>query len=172
MSEAQRSALNALLFRTGDQSRDIVLVLATNRPGDLDSAITDRIDEVIEFPLPGEEERCKLLKLYLNKYLSGEGENEGESKWSHLFKKKSQKIAVKDVSEDVIREAAEKTEGFSGREIAKLMASVQATVYGRPDCVLDSQLFKEIVDYKVAEHHQRVKLAAGGGEPNKLQNQS
>lgn len=163
MSEAQRSALNALLFRTGDQSRDIVLVLATNRPGDLDSAITDRIDEVIEFPLPGEEERFKLLNLYLSTYLYNEGESETSS--LSLFKKQAQKIIVKDVSEDVIREAAKKTEGFSGREIAKLMASVQAAVYGRPDCVLDSQLFGEIVDYKVAEHHQRLKLAAEGGPP-------
>ncbi|XP_024184095.1 ATPase family AAA domain-containing protein 3C [Rosa chinensis] len=161
MSESQRSALNALLFRTGDQSRDIVLVLATNRPGDLDSAITDRIDEVIEFPLPGEEERFKLLKLYLNKYLSGE---ENTSKWGFLYKKQPQKITMKDLSNDVIREAARKTEGFSGREIAKLMAGVQAAVYGRPDCVLDSQLFEEIVDYKVAEHHQRIKLAAEGGD--------
>ena len=166
MSEAQRSALNALLFRTGDQSRDIVLVLATNRPGDLDSAITDRIDEVIEFPLPGEEERFKLLKLYLNKYISGEGSDNGSStKFGHLFKKKPQKITVKDLSDDLIREAAKKTEGFSGREIAKLVAGVQAAVYGRPDCVLDSQLFWEIVDYKVAEHHQRIKLAAEGGQP-------
>ncbi|KDP34401.1 hypothetical protein JCGZ_12805 [Jatropha curcas] len=163
MSEAQRSALNALLFRTGDQSRDIVLVLATNRPGDLDSAVTDRIDEVIEFPLPGEEERFKLLNLYLSKYLSHEAEN--GSSWSSMFKKQPQKITIKDVSEDVIREAAKKTEGFSGREIAKLMASVQAAVYGRPDCVLDSQLFREVVDYKVAEHHQRLKLAAEGSQP-------
>lgn len=163
MSEAQRSALNALLFRTGDQSRDVVLVLATNRPGDLDSAITDRIDEVIEFPLPREEERFKLLKLYLNKYLSGE-DNNSESKWGSLFKKSTQKITMKDLSDDVIREAAKKTEGFSGREIAKLMASVQAAVYGRPDCVLDSELFKEIVDYKVAEHQQRIKLASEGGQ--------
>ncbi|KAK6237454.1 hypothetical protein QUC31_002923 [Theobroma cacao] len=164
MSEAQRSALNALLFRTGDQSRDIVLVLATNRPGDLDSAITDRIDEVIEFPLPGEEERFKLLKLYLNKYLSDE--SDGTSKWGALFNKKPQKITIKDLSEDEIREAAKKIEGFSGREIAKLVASIQAAVYGRPDCVLDSQMFKEIVDYKVAEHQQRIKLAAEGGLPS------
>ncbi|GAB4849146.1 hypothetical protein Ancab_003954 [Ancistrocladus abbreviatus] len=162
MSEAQRSALNALLFRTGDQSRDIVLVLATNRPGDLDSAVTDRIDEVIEFPLPGEEERYKLLKLYLNKYLCGQSDS--ASKWG-LFQKQQQKITLKDISEDVIREAARKTEGFSGREIAKLMASVQAAVYARPDCVLDSQLFMEVVDYKVSEHHQRLKLAAEGGQP-------
>ncbi|KAK6150887.1 hypothetical protein DH2020_015819 [Rehmannia glutinosa] len=146
-------------LRTGDQSRDVVLVLATNRPGDLDSAVTDRIDEVIEFPLPQEAERYKLLKLYLTKYLCGEGD--GESKWGRSFvKKKSQKITIKDISDDILREAARKTEGFSGREIAKLMASVQAAVYGRPDCVLDSNLFKEIVDYKVVEHHQRIKLAA------------
>ncbi|KAJ9703472.1 hypothetical protein PVL29_005008 [Vitis rotundifolia] len=163
MSEAQRSALNALLFRTGDQSREVVLVLATNRPGDLDSAVTDRIDEVIEFPLPGEEERFKMLKLYLDKYLSDEGQS--TSKWNPLSKSKPQKVTIKDVSEDVIREAARKTEGFSGREIAKLMAGVQAAVYGRPDCVLDSQLFMEIVDYKVAEHDQRLKLAAEGGHP-------
>ncbi|GFY86396.1 AAA-type ATPase family protein [Actinidia rufa] len=122
-------------FLCEDQSRDTVLVLATNRPSDLDSAITDRIDEVIEFPLPQEEERFKLLKLYLSKYFSGEDEK-----------------------------AAQKIEGFSSREIAKLMAGVQAAVYGRPDCVLDSELFKEIVDYKVAEHQQRIKLASEGSQ--------
>ncbi|OWM74607.1 ATPase family AAA domain-containing protein 3-like [Punica granatum] len=167
MSESQRSALNALLFRTGDQSRDIVLVLATNRPGDLDKAVTDRIDEVIEFPLPREEERFKLLKLYLNKYISREGNEEEEPRWASLFKKQPEKIMLKDVSDEVIREAAKKTEGFSGREIAKLMASVQAAIYGSPDCVLDSQLFNEVVDYKVREHQQRIKLAAEGGQtPN------
>lgn len=162
MSEAQRSALNALLFRTGDQSRDIVLVLATNRPGDLDSAVTDRIDEVIEFPLPGEEERFKLLKLYLNKYLS---EDNGSSS---IFRKQTQQIIMKDISDDVLREAAKKTEGFSGREIAKLASGIRAAVYGRPDCTLDSQLFREIVDYKVGEHHQRIKLAAEGGLPDNI----
>ncbi|CAF2088388.1 unnamed protein product [Brassica napus] len=168
MSEAQRSALNALLFRTGDQSRDIVLILATNRPGDLDSAVTDMIDEVIEFPLPGEDERFKLLKLYLNKYLTGEdqkGDKDTKTKWSHLFKKQSQKITVEgDLTDQVIREAAKKTEGFSGREITKLVAGVQAAVYGRPDCVLDARLFEEIVDYKIQEHHQRARLATEGGQ--------
>ncbi len=33
MSEGLRGALNAILFRTGDQSRDFAVVLATNRPG-------------------------------------------------------------------------------------------------------------------------------------------
>lgn len=164
MSEAQRSALNALLFRTGDQSRDIVLVLATNRPGDLDAAITDRIDEVLEFPLPGVEERHELLKLYLNKYISRKDDKQS-SKWKSFFRKDQQAITVKeDMSEDIFREAAQKCDGFSGREIAKLMASVQASVYGRHDCVLDAHLFQEIVEYKVAEHHQRIKLATEGSK--------
>ena len=160
MSEAQRSALNALLFRTGDQSKDIVLALATNRPGDLDSAVADRIDEVLEFPLPGEEERFKLLKLYLRKYIAEAGERE-PGLFSQFFKKQQKKIEIKGVTDDLIKEAAAKTEGFSGREIAKLMASVQAAVYGSEDCVLDATLFREVVDYKVAEHQQRKKLAEG-----------
>ena len=158
MSEAQRSALNALLFRTGDQSRDIVLVLATNRPGDLDAAITDRIDEVIEFPLPGEEERFQLLKLYLKNYMLKEDDK--RSSWGSLLNKQAQKIHVRDITDDLLRDAARKIDGFSGREIAKLMASVQAAVYGSPDCILNPQLFSEVVDYKIAEHHQRVKLAS------------
>ncbi|XP_057535358.1 uncharacterized protein LOC130813536 [Amaranthus tricolor] len=158
MSEAQRSALNALLFRTGDQSKDIVLALATNRPGDLDSAVADRIDEVLEFPLPGEEERYKLVKLYLDKYIAQAGKRK-PGLFSHLFKKEQQKIEMKGLTDDLFREVAAKTEGFSGREIAKLMASVQAAVYGSENCILDAQLFREVVDYKVAEHQQRRKLA-------------
>ncbi|GAB4858176.1 hypothetical protein Ancab_009573 [Ancistrocladus abbreviatus] len=162
MSEAQRSALNALLFRTGDQSKDIVLALATNRPGDLDSAVADRIDEVLEFPLPGEEERFKLLKLYLDKYIAQAGTRKSGllPRW---FQKQQQKIQIKGLTDDILREAAAKTDGFSGREIAKLMASVQAAVYGSENCVLDPQLFRDVVDYKVAEHQQRRKLAAADG---------
>ncbi|KAM7463565.1 hypothetical protein LguiA_031686 [Lonicera macranthoides] len=159
MSEAQRSALNALLFRTGDQSKDIVLALATNRPGDLDSAVSDRIDETLEFPLPGEDERFKLLKLYLDKYIAQVGvKNPGL--FSRLFYKQQQKIEIKGVTDNIVREAAAKSVGFSGREIAKLMASVQAAVYGSKNCVLELGLFREVVDFKVAEHMQRRKLGS------------
>ncbi|KAF3536219.1 hypothetical protein F2Q69_00018920 [Brassica cretica] len=158
MSEAQRSALNALLFRTGDQSKDIVLALATNRPGDLDSAVADRVDETLEFPLPGEEERFKLLNLYLDKYITKTNLKKPGLLQS-LFKKDHMKIEVKGVTEDLLKEAAAKTKGFSGREIAKLMASVQAAVYGSAECLLDANLFREVIDYKVAEHQQRKKLA-------------
>ncbi|KAF2560982.1 hypothetical protein F2Q70_00014410, partial [Brassica cretica] len=166
MSEAQRSALNALLFRTGDQSKDIVLALATNRPGDLDSAVADRVDETLEFPLPGEEERFKLLNLYLDKYITKTNLKKPGLLQS-LFKKDHMKIEVKGVTEDLLKEAAAKTKGFSGREIAKLMASVQAAVYGSAECLLDANLFREVIDYKVAEHQQRKKLAGTDDTGNK-----
>jgi hypothetical protein len=48
----QRNALNALLYRTGEASKNFMLVLATNRPDDLDSAVVDRVDEAMHFDLP------------------------------------------------------------------------------------------------------------------------
>lgn len=51
MSEGQRSAHNAL-------------AVATNCGVDFDLGVADEIDEVLEFPLPGQEECLKLLKLY------------------------------------------------------------------------------------------------------------
>lgn len=67
-----------MLFRTGDQSKDFVLVLATNRPADLDPAVLDRMDEALEFPLPGPEERLHILQIYLDRYIAKAGTSEGE----------------------------------------------------------------------------------------------
>jgi len=47
-----------------------MLILATNRPGDLDSAVVDRIDEAVEFGLPGQLERRRLVNLYYDKYIT------------------------------------------------------------------------------------------------------
>lgn len=46
-----------LRLPAGEQSRDFCVVLATNRPSDLDPAVIDRTDEAIEFGLPGRDER-------------------------------------------------------------------------------------------------------------------
>jgi len=35
--------------------------LASNRPEDLDDAVLDRMDELVEFPLPGVGERATIL---------------------------------------------------------------------------------------------------------------
>ena len=56
ISEDRRNALNALLAQTGTQSTSFMMVLATNRPQDLDDAVMDRMDDAINFPLPSKEQ--------------------------------------------------------------------------------------------------------------------
>lgn len=46
------------------------------------------------------------------------------------------------VNKQLLEQAAAKMEGFSGREIAKFMASVQAAVYGSAQTVLTPEIFK------------------------------
>ncbi|KAI5633143.1 ATPase family associated with various cellular activities (AAA) domain-containing protein [Phthorimaea operculella] len=69
ISEDLRAALNAFLYRTSDQSSRIMLVLASNTPQQFDSAINDRLDKMIEFGLPGLEERERLIRLYFDKFV-------------------------------------------------------------------------------------------------------
>lgn len=38
-------------------------------PGDLDDAVLDRMDEALEFGLPHDGERKKMLDLYLDKWV-------------------------------------------------------------------------------------------------------
>lgn len=69
ISEDLRSALNAFLYRTSEQNSKFMLVLASNTPEQFDYAINDRLDEVIEFVLPGLEERERLVRLYFDKFV-------------------------------------------------------------------------------------------------------
>ena len=178
--EALRGALNATLFRTGDQSRDFCLVLATNRPSDLDPAVLDRVDEALLFPLPGAKERKQILNLYLDRYISHAADAEGEAsgvasaprplvlRVRDFFRGKGRgsrdAIRVEGISEADVEAAARKTEGFSGRELAKLVASAQAAAYGTPDATLRRELFNAVIDAKVEEHKARARFVDEGAE--------
>lgn len=164
MSENLRSSLNALLARTGSQTKDFVMVLASNRPSDLDSAVLDRVDEVIEFPLPGFEERERMIKMYLEKYIYEAGASEGG-----MFRKSvAQPLEVEGIDEEVIANAATETEGFSGREIAKMLVSLQSAGYGSKEGKVTRRMFEEIVKEKVEEHHARI-LMKDGTSPEKIE---
>jgi ATP-dependent 26S proteasome regulatory subunit len=65
----EESLLNHLLNEMDGLREDAMLlfVLTTNRPEDLEAALASRpgrIDQAIEFPLPDDEGRLKLIKLY------------------------------------------------------------------------------------------------------------
>jgi ATPase family AAA domain-containing protein 3A/B len=46
-----------------------MLVLASNQPEQFDYAINDRVDEMVNFGLPGVEERKRMIYHYFDKYL-------------------------------------------------------------------------------------------------------
>jgi ATP-dependent 26S proteasome regulatory subunit len=49
------------------EDADVIFILTTNRPDQLEPALASRpgrIDQAIEFPLPDEQGRSKLVKLY------------------------------------------------------------------------------------------------------------
>ena len=69
ISEDVRNALNAFFYRTGTETDKFMMVYASNKPSQFDGAITDRIDEMVEFGLPGAEERKNMINMYIDKYL-------------------------------------------------------------------------------------------------------
>jgi ATPase family AAA domain-containing protein 3A/B len=134
ISEDQRNALNAFLYRTGTESDKFMMVYATNKPSQFDSAITDRTDAMVEFALPSGEERLKMINMYMKKYLS-----EPPSTWS-------KKVAVDEaITEVEIANVAKQTEGWSGREISKLAIAWQSAAYGTDGAKLSLETYKDVV---------------------------
>lgn len=155
LSEAQRNALNALLYRTGTASKKFMMVVATNRPADLDSAITDRVDESLWFTLPTQVEREALVRQYFKEYILDAGKDAGQGLLAGLAKRAARIDVDKDVTDEYLVDIARRTEGMSGRAISKLLLSVQGEVYGRQAPVLNRDLMEETIQYKLNEFAQR-----------------
>ncbi|XP_054272965.1 ATPase family AAA domain-containing protein 3A homolog [Macrosteles quadrilineatus] len=145
ISEDLRATLNAFLYRTGEQSQKFMLVLASNTPEQFDWAVNDRLDEMVEFNLPGLEERERLMRLYFDKFvlqpaLEGKGRLKVEQFDYSAF----------------CSEMAKLTEGMSGREIAKLGVSWQAAAYASEDGVLTEKMARDRTYDSVKQHQQKV----------------
>mmetsp|Transcript_51914 Transcript_51914/g.78842 ORF Transcript_51914/g.78842 Transcript_51914/m.78842 type:complete len:576 (-) Transcript_51914:16-1743(-) len=137
ISEDQRNALNAFLFRTGTESNNFMMVYASNQPNQFDPAIMDRIDEMVEFGIPGEEERRSMIAMYIDKYLLK------PPTWA-------KKVITEDIGPTEIEEVVKQTEGFSGRAISKLAIAWQAAAYGTEGAILDRATF-----FKTVEQHKK-----------------
>jgi ATPase family AAA domain-containing protein 3A/B len=129
LSEDQRNALNAFLFRTGTESDQFMMVYASNQPAQFDEAVLDRIDEMVSFDLPGPNERRKMIAYYIDKYLLNP-----PSTWTR-------KVETVDIGDAEIERVVQETEGFSGRAISKLAIAWQAAAYGTENAILDQESF-------------------------------
>lgn len=138
-----------------------MMVLATNRPGDLDRALVDRVDESLVFDLPDLEARRRLVKQYFSQYITRAGADAKRGPLGLFGTRPSAHIKVEAVGDEALEDIAMRTEGFSGREISKLFASVQADVYGRgAPAVLTKAILQEVVATKIKEHHEKDSFSA------------
>jgi len=138
MSEHMRNVLSAFLHHTGTESEKFCCVLATNVRDILDKAVLDRVDEQFEFPIPALEERRRMLSMFMDEYI-------------HTPTKKGRKIAVDpEIDGAYIDHLARQTEGFSGRQLAKLVISMQAAVFGSGTNTLTKGLADTCLSWKIA----------------------
>jgi ATPase family AAA domain-containing protein 3A/B len=144
MSEEMRTALNAFLYRTGEQSRKVMIVLASNTPEQLDFAVNDRIDEMVHFTLPGVDERERLVRLYFDEFIL------------QLVDKGSSRLKLAEF--DFIKTCSEVSticKGMSGREIAKLASSWQASGFASEDGILTKEMMMDRARDAAKQHQQK-----------------
>ncbi|XP_014001195.1 ATPase family AAA domain-containing protein 3 [Salmo salar] len=154
ISEDLRSTLNAFLYRTGEQSNKFMLVLASNQPEQFDWAINDRIDEIVNFALPGLEERERLVRLYFDRFVLEPA----------TLGRQRMKLAQFDYGQKCSNIAI-RAEGMSGREISKLGVAWQAAAYSSEDGVLTEAMIDARVDDALHQHAQKMDwLHMEGGE--------
>ncbi|XP_019691560.2 ATPase family AAA domain-containing protein 3 isoform X2 [Felis catus] len=155
ISEDLRATLNAFLHRTGQHSSKFMLVLASNQPEQFDWAVNDRIDEMVRFDLPRQEERERLVRMYFDKYVLKPA-TEGKQRL---------KLAQFDYGKKC-SEIAHLTEGMSGREISQLAVAWQAMAYASEDGVLTEAMVDARVQDAIQQHQQKMQwLKAEGARP-------
>ena len=150
ISENLRNAINAFLYRSGTPSNKFMIVLATNAPQLLDVAIQDRIDEMIMFDKPSYKERSNILLHYLLKYCKPESSFIGRIK--NVLKNptiifyKIKKINISQIDSNYIDDIARRTEGFSGRELNKLVVSWHDAAFAKDDPILDKATIESVLE--------------------------
>lgn len=144
-----RPCVNAFLNRTGTESTNFMLILASNLPGDFDTAVNDRITEYIEFDIPTLEERQRLVRLYFDKFIL-----EPASKMKSRLK-------VADFDYDkACSKIAEMTKGFSAREISYLGRKWQTKTYSSLEGLLTEDMMMKVVEDACKDIEQKKKYVS------------
>jgi ATP-dependent Clp protease adapter protein ClpS len=144
MGPCEESLLNALLNEMDGlkEDADILFILTTNRPEELESALASRpgrIDQAIEVPLPDEAGRSKLVQLYGRGLL---------------------------LSETIVDEAAQRTKGVSAAFIKELMRRTAQASIARDGgtSVVSGDISEALDDMLFAGGRLNVKLLGGARE--------
>merc|ERR1712217_388214 len=113
------------------------------------------VDESFEFPLPSFAERRRMLEMFMDEHV-------------HRPTKRGRSIEV-DASLDsaFLDDVSTRTDGFSGRQLAKLVLAYQAAVFGSGTTRLTPGLAETVLKYKLANREEDAVRAAQGASDYK-----
>ncbi|MBX9923050.1 MAG: AAA family ATPase [Rhabdochlamydiaceae bacterium] len=130
--------LNAFLNHTGENSKKIMLMLATNRPEDIDPAILSRMDHKLQIYPPALAERKQILQLHI----------------SRLFT--PQETTLFD-----IEKIAQNTEGLTGRALFKMLNAI----FANKSITENEKLTKDLITSTVKHFIEQEKFIAQLNRP-------
>jgi ATPase family AAA domain-containing protein 3A/B len=140
MSKELNSVLKAFLNYTGTESKNFSLILSTNHPNQLSKAVLSRVGyrQQLYFGAPSLEAREKIINHCVDKYLS-----------TSTFAQES--VAI---DEQLIREIAQKTQGFVGCDLSYLVLGIEKAAMASEAPVLDRNLIENVINQAVNGYHQ------------------
>lgn len=127
-----------------------MIVLATNTPQLLDEAIQDRMDEILGFDSPSKDERIKIIKYHLDLYINRLKDPLDKIKFiiKHpgFLLYKNNPIDLSELTEEYYEDISNRTEGFSGRELGKLVVSWHDEMYAKDLLKLDKNIIEGVLN--------------------------
>lgn len=139
--------VNAFLSHTGSSSDKFMIILATNYEDELDAAVRSRIHKKVPFLLPALEERFKIFKLKLIKYVLNDKRayyKEGVWVEEHL----DVEAAVDDA---FWRGISARTDGFSGRDIDQAVGEIRLRAYRSGANLVTKEIVETVIKDKIAQ---------------------
>uniref|UniRef100_A0A2K5JSJ3 ATPase AAA-type core domain-containing protein n=1 Tax=Colobus angolensis palliatus TaxID=336983 RepID=A0A2K5JSJ3_COLAP len=152
-----RHAQDVFLYHMRQRSNKFMLVLASHHPEELHWDIQDSVDMRYHFDLPRQEERERLVRMYLNKYVLKRA-TEG---------KQSTKLAQFDYGRKCV-EITRLMDGMSGRKIEQLAVSCLAKAYASKDGVLTEAMLDAHVDDFIEKHQEKMRWLKKDGLPPRI----
>ena len=127
--------LNAFLNHTGEASKKLMIILATNRIEDIDPAVLSRMDHKLHIAPPESLERKIIIDQYIPKF----------------FSKEEQKTFF---TEEKVKEICGKIKVFTGRTIFKMINAMSGKKSATKGNKLTTTLIDSVVDSFVRQEKE------------------
>ena len=135
--------LNGFLSWTGTESKQFMLILATNRPEDLDPVVLSRMDHLLFVGPPAAPERKRILQEYLPQFFN-------EEEITQFF------------SEESLDAISKQTEGLTGRALFKMVNAMFGNKNVAKDKILTDEVIQKTVKHFVTQEKRMAAEMAKG----------